>query len=442
MKTKRIVTFLLAAAAASACWARDPAEQPSVRRGEPQRAGSTWEERAACSAPMKEGSRLVVRADFGSIEVQPGPGEQMNCQVRLRVYTRNENEARRYLRSYELALRPHEGGLFLTGRFPTERRGHRSMSAEFAITVPARSNLDLETQGGEIKVGKLQGSLQAVTAGGDIRAADLAGPVRVETAGGNILMGTVAAPVEARTAGGNIRVGDIKGAAVLETSGGEIMAGRVEGSLHAETAGGDLVLRGASGPIEAQTAGGQIQIGDSGGNVSAQTAGGSIRLHGARGRVNVKTAGGSIDLLQLRNAVNASTAAGYILAQIDAAQKTFSASELKTAAGDILVYLPPHLPLTIDAAIDMAAGHKILSDFPLSIKSEGPAFATTKVQGAGTLNGGGEVLRVRTVAGNIEIRRLEASTLERLRERQESFWKRWTVREQLRQRKLARERDR
>jgi hypothetical protein len=216
----------------------------------------------------------------------------------------------------------------------------------------------------------------------------------------------------------------------------------VTGMLRAETAGGDLILRGASATIEAQTAGGQIQIGDSGGSVIAQTAGGSIRLNGARGRVDVKTAGGSISLLQLRNAVNASTAAGGIVVQIDAEQKIFSASELATLAGDILVYLPPGLPLTIDAAIDMAAGHRILSDFPLSIKGEGPAYATTKVLGAGTLNGGGEVLRVRTVAGNIEIRRLDPQTLERLRAQQESVWKRWAEREERRQQKLAERRDR
>jgi hypothetical protein len=421
MKLRSILALLLTT---SVAWAPAAADQPSVRRGEPQRQGNYWEERAECAAPMREGSRLLVRADFGSISVTPGPSAGLTCQVRLRVYNANEAEARRYFRSYELTLRPHEGGLYLKGSFPSERQRHRSLSAEFEIAVPLRSNLDLETKGGEIRVGKLQGSLEAVTAGGAINAADLTGPVRVETAGGAIVLGSVAAPVVARTAGGEIRVGDVKGDATLETSGGVISAGKVTGALRAETAGGDLLLRGATGTIEAQTAGGQIRIGDSGGNVIAQTAGGSIRLHGARGRVNVKTAGGNINLLQLRNAVNAMTAAGCIMAQIDADQKTFSASELATSAGDILVYLPPSLPITIDAAIDMAAGHKILSDFPLNIQGDGPAFAVTRLKGGGTLNGGGEVLRVRTVAGNIEIRRLDPATLERLRAQQESFWRR------------------
>jgi DUF4097 and DUF4098 domain-containing protein YvlB len=436
MKVRTLLPVLILALSFSG-YSLDPGEAPSVKRGEPQRQGNYWEEREECSAPLRAGSRMTVRADFGSIDVQPAAGERMTCQVRVRVYTANESDARRYFHNYELTLQPTEGGLFLKGSLPSERKNNPSLSAEFSLAVPARTNLDLETKGGAIEVGKLDGSLQAVTAGGDIRTADLAGPVRAETAGGSIRLGSVAAPVEARTAGGSILVGDVNGAAVLETSGGEVSAGMVAGTLRAETAGGDLVLRGAKGGIEARTAGGQIQIGETGGSVVAQTAGGSIRLQGARGRVEVKTAGGGINLLQVRNGVQASTAAGCILAQIDAGQKAFAASDLETMAGDILVYLPPNLPVTVDAAIDMAAGHKIMSDFPLNIKGDGQAFAPKRLRGEGALNGGGELLRVRTVAGNIEIRKLDTQTLGLLRSEQDSFWKRWQEREAQRQPKQA-----
>lgn len=438
MKTRLTLTLLLATVA---CGALDGAAQVSIKRGEPKRAGNNWEERAECSAALRETGRLLVRADLGSIRVTPGAGENMSCQVRVRVYRAGETEARRFLRSFELSLRPHEGGLVLRGSVPADGGGHRKfISAEYEITVPARTPLDLETQGGDIQVGNMKGAVQAVTAGGDIETGDIRGSVRLETAGGGITVGSVMGPVEARTAGGAIRVGDVTGAAVLETSGGEINAGMVTGNLRAETAGGDLVLRGASGALEAQTAGGQIRIGETGGSVVAQTAGGSIRVNGSRGRVDVKTAGGSIDLLQLRNAVNASTAAGSIVAQIDAAQKTFPASKFETAAGDIRIYIPSNLPVSIEAVIDMASGHKIVSDFPLKIQGDGPELSGARVRGEGMLNGGGEVLRIRTTAGDIEIRRLDPQTFERLRAQQETFWKRWQARED--QLKLAVQRPR
>src|SRR5207245_2685422 len=97
------------------------------------------------------------------------------------------------------------------------------------------------------------------------------------------------------------------------------------------------------------------------GSVRAETAGGSIRLQGARGRVVAETAGGSIDLLQVAGAVRASTAAGRILAQWLPDLRTFGASQLETSMGDVYVYLPLNLSLTIDAAIDAAAGHQIVS---------------------------------------------------------------------------------
>jgi hypothetical protein len=39
------------------------------------------------------------------------------------------------------------------------------------------------------------------------------------------------------------------------------------------------------------------------------------------------------------------------------------------------------------------------------------------------LNGGGEVLRLRTVNGNIEIHKLDPQTLDRLRQRQDVEWR-------------------
>jgi hypothetical protein len=140
--------------------------------------------------------------------------------------------------------------------------------------------------------------------------------------------------------------------------------------------------------------------------------------------VVAETAGGSIDLLQLRAGVRANTSAGRILAAFDAGTKTFVASQLETSMGDVYVYIPVGLALTIDAAIDAAAGHHIVTDFPLSILGDKEDFSERTIRGHGTLNGGGEVLRIRTVAGNIEIRKLDARSLEDLKSHEDTNWSR------------------
>lgn len=403
------------------------AESLSVKRGPVERSGRGWAERFSCSAPVREGSRLVLRIDSGSVTVRAGEAERMECKVLLRAYSKNEVRAKRFFDEYELTVRPTEnGGAYVSGKGGEECREGSSLSAEFEVTVPSRFNLDLETQGGDIVLqDPLQGDARMTTAGGELRTSDVSGTLRAETAGGNVTLGNIGQRLNASTAGGNIRVGNVKADASLETSGGEIAVDRVEGALRAETAGGDVTIGGAGGQVVAQTAGGQIRIGPARGNVRAETAGGSVWLQGASGRVDVESAGGSIDLFQVQGAIRASTASGPIMAQIFGDQKIFGASQLETAMGDVQVYLPPDLPLTIDAAIEMAAGHRIISDFPLEIRGDQEDPISGEIRGRGALNGGGETLRIRTVNGNIEIRKLDSRTLEQLKQRQESNWKRW-----------------
>jgi hypothetical protein len=365
--------------------------------------------------------------------------------VVVRVYTGNEEKARRVFDAFHLSARSIEsGGVYVSGEFAGSRRHDGSMGAEFDIKLPARFNLDVETKGGDIDLeGSLQGEARLTTAGGDIHGSDISGPIRVETAGESIGLGNLGARAEVRTAGGSIHIGNVRGDATIETSGGEIQVGQVGGALRAETAGGDVVIAGAAGQVMAETAGGQIQVGPTGGSVRAQTAGGNIRLRGARGRVVADTAGGSIDLLQLGAGVRANTSAGRILAEFDANTKTFVASQLESSVGDVYVYLPVGLSLTIDAAIDAAAGHHIVTDFPLSILGDKEDFSERTIRGHGTLNGGGEILRIRTVAGNIEIRKLDARSLEELKSREDTSWNRLQERQaEKAQRERERERER
>jgi DUF4097 and DUF4098 domain-containing protein YvlB len=417
-----------------------------VKQGAVVRHGrASWTETYEWTAPAREGGKLILRADVGSVEITPGAGNQLEGRLVLHVYTGSEEKARRIFDTYHLSARSAEGGgLYVSGEFSGSRHHDGSIGAEFDIKLPARFNLDVETQGGDIGLeGPLQGEARLTTAGGDIHAMDISGPIKVETAGGGISLGNLGARAEVRTAGGSIHIGNIRGDATIETSGGGIQVGQADGTLRAETAGGDIVIAGGAGQVMAQTSGGQIQVGPTRGSVRAETSGGSIRLQGARGRVVADTAGGSIDLLQLGSGVHASTSAGRILAEFDASAKTFAASQLATSVGDVYVYLPAGLPLTIDAAIDAAAGHHIYTDFPLNILGDKEDFSERTIRGHGMLNGGGEVLRIRTVAGNIEIRKLDSRSLEDLKSRAETTWSRWQERQtEQEQRRREREQER
>jgi hypothetical protein len=397
----------------------------SIKHGTPVRRGQGWEQRSEFETPVKEGAKLLLRAGAGAVEIHPEPGDNVKCVVILRANTSDAAAARRIFDHLQLSSRSLEaGGVYIATAAPGITQS-KNLRIQFQISVPPRFNLDVETLGGDVTVGApLDGEARLITAGGDVHTTDMAGPVRVETAGGSIVVGNIDSRVDARTAGGLIHVGDAKGDANLETSGGEIAVGQVGGTLHAATAGGDVIIAGAAGKVVAQTAGGQIHIGPTSSSVLAETAGGSISLAGARGHVVAETAGGSIDLLRIESAVQASTASGRILAQFNPT-KSFGSSQLVTRSGDVYVYLPIGLPLTIDAAINGAAGHKIQSDFPITIQGGKEELNPGTIRGQGALNGGGEVLKIRTVAGDIEIRKLDAQALRELLQKEQLIHQTW-----------------
>ena len=387
------------------------AQQDVVAPGEVRREGRAWVQEYRFEAPVRIRRMLRLRADLGAVVIRTGNVDKVMVRVVARAHTRDQARARQVFRRIRIRAREVRDGVVLLGEVSQQgRRSSGILNLEFEVTVPRRYDLNLQTGAGSIGIGALEGAVRAVTAGGNIIAEDISGRVTVRTAGGNIRLADIGNELEANTAGGYIRVGDVQGNADLQTSGGDIVAGRVKGMVDARTAGGNIVLQAAGGAINAHTAGGQINIGESGGAVQAQTAGGSVRVFGGRGPVDVRTAGGSIDLLDLGGAVRAVTAAGRIVALIRADQKTFAASHLETSYGDVKVYLPATLSLTINAVIDGARGHKIHSDFPLTIRGTG-AVTQDRMRASGEINGGGEILLIRTVSGNIEILRLNEKIL-------------------------------
>jgi hypothetical protein len=141
--------------------------------------------------------------------------------------------------------------------------------------------------------------------------------------------------------------------------------------------------------------------------------------------VEAETAGGNLDLLRLMSGVRAQTAAGNVLAQIDANRQSFGPSSLESSVGDVEVFLPPDLPLNVNALIDTAAGHTISSDFPIMTRRDGGEWGVGPVQGTAVLSGGGAPLILRTTLGNIQIRKLNSESLARLKAYQQAFWKNW-----------------
>ena len=100
------------------------------------------------------------------------------------------------------------------------------------------------------------------------------------------------------------------------------------------------------------------------------------------------------------------TGGGPIVADLAANGAAFTESRLETSAGDIIVYIPDDLAVTIKAAVEIANGAGIRSDFSnLKITRGSQQWGPREAYAEGSLNGGGPVLHVHTTTGTIEFRR-------------------------------------
>ena len=354
--------------------------------------------------------RIRIDSDLGLVRIKTAPSPEVRYRIRVRARGGDSAEERRRLDS--LMVSASRSGDLLLFRGETAREHvARGLSAEFDITIPKSTPLlEVVTGLGNVEVSDLTGRAILLTRGGTISVEALGGSLEAETQAGNIVVGRVGSGVRLTTAGGGVHVVAAGGDLAAKTAGGDVWIGRVNGEVRAETGGGNVWIEAASGDVFAATSGGTIEVGEVGGKVSAATAGGGIRVASAQNGVRCETAAGPIVLRAVVGPIRAFTSAGNIRADILGRRGVFAGSDLQTWQGDIIVSIPDTLPVTIRAMIDNALGAAIRSEFPLRISREIEGAGRQMEIGEGEIGGGGPVLKIHTLGGNIEI--LKARTTE------------------------------
>jgi DUF4097 and DUF4098 domain-containing protein YvlB len=347
---------------------------------------------------------LRVKVDLGSVRVAGGSQQGITYQIRNHSYSGSEDRARREFESYKITAYVRGDTAWIVGDWEGGRPRH--FSGEFTVTVPREMDeVKVETDGGSVETTGVTGRVNTESGGGSIKLDDIGGEVNAETGGGGIDVGNVNSDVTLQTGGGSIKIQSVRGRVSAESGGGSVtlISGQQDAEL--QTGGGSIQVDRCAGKIKASTGGGSIDLGDIGGEAEVETGGGSIRVNSAKGFVRADTGGGSIELNGVPSA-RAETGSGGITAKFIPANGERKDSYLETSAGDIIVYLAPNVNLNVRAAIEVANGHDIRSDFPeIKITTEGGDYGPKTVSAEGSLNGGGPVLKVSTVTGDISFRR-------------------------------------
>jgi len=300
-----------------------------------------------------EGMLLRVTADPGNVQIFSDETSRISYCVRVEADSR-EPGAEEFVHELTVTVRPAPSGVTLDGRLPW-RGFHGPFSVSYEIHIPRHYNVQVRTRSGNIEL------------------QDIEGHVDMSTDGGNITVGRVDTGKSSSSSslGGHV-------AAKLETLGGQIAIGDVDGTLRATTSGG------------------HITAGNIGGDAVLHTRGGQIRTGRILGVADLFTGGGNITTWLN----DASSRAG---SDAKGAGKSSRASQLFSSEGDIILYLPRQMAATIDAAIGRNGGHRIVADasLPLQISDGNPDSDPGTIRFEGSLNGGGEILRLKAASGNI-----------------------------------------
>src|SRR5262249_51254839 len=153
------------------------------------------------------------------------------------------------------------------------------------------------------------------------------------------------------------------------------------------------------GAIRARTDGGQIRIAHVTEPTDLAVGAGAISLAGIEAPVRVSTAMGSITawLSPLFPGGAASSHAHAGRGHGRGGDRGLHRSVLASGDGDVTVYLPRQLAVTIDAQIEHGGDHHLIADqgLPVEVKYASSVDGTT-LHAVAAVNGGGPVLHLET----------------------------------------------
>jgi DUF4097 and DUF4098 domain-containing protein YvlB len=362
--------------------------------------GPHWVQVITGSLAIPSDCRLRVETR-GPVTLRGLSEDRITYTIKKRVRARSEAEARALLNGASVRTSFRNGQAAIT----LGQRTRPAVTAEMELR--SRGDLQLasvDTIGGDVQIYDVKGAVQAESGGGLIQMDRIGSDVSAKTGGGEMRFGEIGGSIRCFSAGGSIQVERVGKESWLETAGGDIFVKESGGPIHTSTAGGNIQVQHAAAMVSARTSGGRIEVLQANGIVLADNSGGSIQVGAAPG-VRLASAGGSIRLRGSSGSLRAVSDVGSILAELLSGAH-LQDSILSTGAGDITVYIPSNLALTIKALNENGAAGRIVSEFSeIMVRQQAAEAARQGVMAEGALNGGGPVLRLTSTGGTIYLKR-------------------------------------
>lgn len=307
-------------------------------------------------------------------------------------------------KDWKIDFRQGSEGLDINSRYTYSHKGHYK-SPSFDIKVPSRFNLKIRTMGGKVVLDRLDGNFSGKTMGGDLKLSRLKGTIDLKTMGGEIVLEDSDIDGKVKTMGGRVLLEDVVGDVKGSSMGGNVIYKNVKSRSGKST--GKIV--------QITTMGGAINVSDAPHGAKVSTMGGNIRIKSAGKFIQAKTMGGNIDVDEIDGCIKATTMGGDVKVTMTGdPDKGDRHVTLSSMGGDITLHVPAGLSMDIGLELSYTKrsrkNFKIISDFDIQ-QTRTDDWETRKgsprkyIYGKGKTKGGKHKIRVKTINGNIILKR-------------------------------------
>lgn len=378
----------------------------------------------------KPGKVLEIELDTGGDVIITGWGEN-KVAVKGRITGRNRDDV-------EIDFDELSDGIEIHSHY--EGRGwNRSADVDLEISVPEEFDVIIDTKGGDVTITGVNGRFKGKTYGGDLGFSRLKGEIHFTTMGGDIQVESSEVEGSVKTMGGDVDIRDVVGDIKGNTMGGDVTYHNVKGGSNDKddevsitTMGGDINIDYPDKKVKMKTFGGDIDVGKAeevdvttmGGDINVDeapvgakvsTMGGDITIRSAGKYARAKTMGGDIEIGAIDGWVKATTMGGDItVTMVGDPEEGKRDVELKSMGGDIELEVPEGLSMEFDIELAYTKNsnrkYRIESDFDMKIEETKEwerkwGQKRKYIYGTGSVNGGEHKIKIKTINGNIYIRK-------------------------------------
>ena len=332
--------------------------------------------------PEKPISLSVINAS-GEVTVRGGDVDTIQVDTVKTAYDSTQARADQELKTIQYTVDQTGNDITIEYEIPDSMNFNNNVNTvDFVILVPENTSVEVRAGAGSIDVSRIAGDVDLSSGFGTTTVENMQGALTVDSQSGAISASQVEAGSE-----------DI----VLTTSFGEITVERARGrSLNIDSQSGSLKLSDVrlTAGLVAGTEFGEISLDKvAAASYEIDSNSGSITLDGVKGPVKAYTDFGSI------NISNATAATLDLLTRSGGIDFVGSLGEgphsLHSDFGAITLTLPGDSAFTVDLSTDFG---QISSDIPITVTGN-----IDEQHQVGTINGGGDELKVKTKSGSVTI---------------------------------------